>query len=101
MHSDYQRPGFTYALKRCEVVGAFFNSSILLALAVSIFLQSIERFIEVPEVEDPMLVLIVGCVGLALNVFCVLICHGRSIASAARAYFSRLAAGRACQVGAH
>ena len=43
---------------------------------MSIFLQSIERFIEVPEVESPVLVLIVGCVGLALNVFCVLICHG-------------------------
>lgn len=45
---------------------------------MSIFLQSIERFIDVPEVEDPMLVLIVGCVGLGLNVFCVLICHGES-----------------------
>ena len=43
---------------------------------MSIFLQSIERFIEVPEVESPMLVLVVGCVGLALNVFCVLVCHG-------------------------
>lgn len=71
-----QRPGFTFALKRCEIVGAFFNASILLALALSIFLQSIERFINVPEVDDPFLIFIVGCVGLALNTLCIMMCHG-------------------------
>ncbi|KAI9638045.1 cation efflux protein [Dioszegia hungarica] len=73
--SSRERPGFTFALKRCEIVGAFFNASILLALALSIFLQSIERFINVPEVDDPFLIFIVGCVGLALNTLCIMMCH--------------------------
>jgi zinc transporter 1 len=74
--ANLQRSGFTFALKRCELVGAFFNASILLALALSIFLQSIERFINVPEVDNPFLVFIVGCVGLVLNSLCIMLCHG-------------------------
>ena len=73
---DEFRPGFTFALKRCEILGAFFNASILLALAISIFLQSIERFIQVPEIENPLWVVVVAAVGLVLNIVCILVCHG-------------------------
>lgn len=56
--------------------GAFFNGVFLLALALSIFLQSLERIIQIEPVQDPEDVVIVGCVGLALNILSVLFVHG-------------------------
>nr|BAH80466.1 putative CDF zinc transporter [Lentinula edodes] len=67
--------GFTYAFHRAELVGSFFNGVFLLALALSIFLQSLERFITIEQVKDPKDILIVGCVGLALNILSVLLVH--------------------------
>ncbi|KAJ4468882.1 putative CDF zinc transporter [Lentinula aciculospora] len=67
--------GFTYAFHRAELVGAFFNGIFLFALALSIFLQSLERFIRIEPVQDPEDILIVGCVGLALNILSVLFVH--------------------------
>ncbi|KAF5352154.1 hypothetical protein D9758_009260 [Tetrapyrgos nigripes] len=58
---------FTYAFNRAELVGAFFNGVFLLALGLSIALQSLERFVNLQEIDNPMLVLIIGCVGLLLN----------------------------------
>ncbi|PPQ67861.1 hypothetical protein CVT25_010300 [Psilocybe cyanescens] len=66
---------FTYAFHRAELVGAFFNGVFLLALALSICLQSIERFVHVEVVESPKLVLIIGCIGLALNIFSAIVVH--------------------------
>ncbi|KAJ3510496.1 hypothetical protein NLJ89_g4634 [Agrocybe chaxingu] len=66
---------FTYAFHRAELVGAFFNGVFLLALALSIFLQSIERFVHVEEVSTPKLVLIIGCIGLGLNVVSAIVIH--------------------------
>lgn len=57
-------------------LGAFFNGVFLLALALSVFLQSIERFIHLEEVHEPILVLIVGAVGLTLNIISALVVHG-------------------------
>lgn len=52
----------------------------LIALCVSILLEAITRLIEVPEVSNPQLILIVGCLGLASNLtgFFVLGGHGHS-----------------------
>ncbi|KAF8817385.1 cation efflux protein [Phlegmacium glaucopus] len=66
---------FTYAFHRAELVGAFFNGVFLLALALSICLQSIERFVHVETVDSPMLVLIVACVGLSLNIISAFVIH--------------------------
>lgn len=57
--------------------GAFFNGVFLLALALSILLQSIERFVHVETVESPKLVLIIGSVGLLLNITSALVVHGQ------------------------
>jgi len=73
--NGYRPSGFTYAMHRAELVGAFFNGVFLLALALSIFLQSVERFINLEFVKDPFAVLIVGCVGLALNMLSATIVH--------------------------
>jgi len=67
--------GFTYAFHRAELVGAFFNGVFLLALALSICLQSIERFINIQAVDSPLLVLIMACTGLALNILSVFVVH--------------------------
>lgn len=66
---------YTFAFYRAELVGAFFNGVFLLALALSIFLQSLERFVHIEAVEQPFLVLIVGCLGLALNVISAAVIH--------------------------
>ena len=67
----------------------------LLALGVSIFLQSIERFVSLQRewylalstlqsantavgVDHPKLVLIIGCVGLALNIISASFLHGQT-----------------------
>ncbi|KAJ3560547.1 hypothetical protein NP233_g10767 [Leucocoprinus birnbaumii] len=66
---------FTFAFHRAELVGAFFNGVFLLALALSIFLQSVERFVHVEVIDEPFLVLVIGCVGLALNIVSAFVVH--------------------------
>ena len=57
--------------------GAFFNGVFLLALALSIFLQSIERFLNIQAVDSPLLVLIMACTGLGLNILSAFVVHGK------------------------
>lgn len=66
---------FTYAFHRAELVGAFFNGVFLLALGLSIFLQSLERFFHPEVVTSPTLVLIIGGVGLVLNILSATFVH--------------------------
>ncbi|KAH2463990.1 hypothetical protein KXW63_007281 [Aspergillus fumigatus] len=61
--------------RRAQLLGAFFNGVFLLSLGISIFLQSIDRFVSLERIENPKLVLIVGCVGLALNLISGLFLH--------------------------
>ncbi|KAK1594205.1 cation diffusion facilitator family transporter [Colletotrichum navitas] len=58
----------TFGWKRAQILGAFFNGVFLLALGVSILLQAVERFVNLTHVDDPVLLLIMGCIGLGLNV---------------------------------
>ncbi|KAI1373942.1 cation efflux protein [Hypoxylon crocopeplum] len=66
---------FSFGWARAQLLGAFFNGVFLLALGISIFLQSIERFISIQPIESPMLVLIMGCVGLTLNIISATLLH--------------------------
>ena len=65
---------------RAEILGAFFNAVFLIALCVSIILEALTRFVEPPEINNPKLILIVGCAGLFSNLvgFVVLGGHGHS-----------------------
>ncbi|CRG91593.1 hypothetical protein PISL3812_08643 [Talaromyces islandicus] len=65
----------SFGWQRAQLLGAFFNGVFLLALGVSIFLQSIERFISLQRVENPKLILIIGCIGLALNIISAIFLH--------------------------
>ncbi|KAL3475282.1 cation efflux family-domain-containing protein [Aspergillus californicus] len=65
----------SFGWQRAQVLGAFFNGSLLFALGLSIFLQSIERFITLHHVENPKLMLIIGSIGLGLNIICAVFLH--------------------------
>ncbi|CAG8974935.1 hypothetical protein HYALB_00007612 [Hymenoscyphus albidus] len=71
---------YSYGWLRAEILGAFFNAVFLIALCMSIMLESIVRFIDPPVISNPKLILIVGCCGLASNLvgFLVLGGHGHS-----------------------
>lgn len=69
-------PGhLSFGWQRAQLLGAFFNGVFLVALGLSIFLQSIERFVTIQKMEKPTLVLIMGCVGLTLNLVSALFLH--------------------------
>ncbi|KAK2601665.1 Zinc resistance conferring protein [Conoideocrella luteorostrata] len=71
---------FTFGWVRAEILGAFFNAVFLIALCVSIILEALTRFVEPPEINQPILILAVGCAGLVSNLagFVVLGGHGHS-----------------------
>ncbi|KAB8304179.1 hypothetical protein EYC80_003598 [Monilinia laxa] len=71
---------YSFGFLRAEILGAFFNAVFLIALCVSIVLEAIGRFINPPEITEPILILIVGSLGLASNLagFFVLGGHGHS-----------------------
>lgn len=58
----------TFGWARAEVLGALVNAVFLVALCFSITVESIERFIDVEVIHDPDKVLIVGFIGLLVNV---------------------------------
>ncbi|KAL9618756.1 MAG: hypothetical protein Q9160_006550 [Pyrenula sp. 1 TL-2023] len=71
----------TFGWQRAQLLGAFFNGVFLAALGLSIFLQSLERFISLVEVAQPKLVLIIGAIGLGLNILSALFLHGMSLST--------------------
>lgn len=50
----------------------------LMALGVSILLQSIERFVEPSGISDPVLVMAVGAAGVGSNIIMLLVLGGKS-----------------------
>ncbi|CAI7650010.1 unnamed protein product [Penicillium bialowiezense] len=65
----------SFGWQRAQLLGAFFNGVLLLGLGISIFLQSIERFIALQHVNNPKLMFIIGCVGLGLNLISAVFLH--------------------------
>ena len=61
-------PRYSYGWQRAEILGALINGVFLLALCFSIFMEAIERLVNVTEVSNPKLVVIVGSLGLASNI---------------------------------
>ncbi|KAL7675091.1 hypothetical protein ACOME3_001361 [Neoechinorhynchus agilis] len=58
----------TFGWIRTEIVGALVNAVILLTLCFTIFTDALRRFIEPEEITDADKVLIVGGIGLVINV---------------------------------
>merc|ERR1719262_706652 len=51
---DRPREGFSFGWQRAEILGAAFNGVFLLALGVSVILQSVDRFINPSELTNPI-----------------------------------------------
>ncbi len=69
---------YTYGWQRAETLGALVNGVFLVALCVTIFLDAIQRFFEPQEVSQPMVMLIVGCLGLGSNLLGLVLFHDHS-----------------------
>lgn len=65
--------GATYGYARAEVVGALSNAVFLTALCFTIFVEAVLRLARPERIDDPELVLIVGTLGLAVNIVGLLI----------------------------
>jgi zinc transporter 1 len=67
---------YTYGLQRAEVLGALINAVSLLTLCFTIIIEAIQRLFEPVHIQHPVLVIIVGSVGLAFNLIGMGMFHG-------------------------
>lgn len=65
--------GATYGYARAEVLGALGNAVFLAALCFTIAVEAVLRLARPERIDDPELVLIVGALGLAVNVLGLLV----------------------------
>ena len=65
----------TFGWQRAEVLGALVNAVFLIALCFSILVESLKRIVEPELINNPVLVLVVGAVGLLINVIGLLLFH--------------------------
>lgn len=57
----------TFGWVRAEILGGLINSVFLVSLCLGMLIEAIERLFETKEIEDPKLLLIVGLIGLGIN----------------------------------
>lgn len=69
-----KRNGFGWV--RAEVLGALVNGVFLLAMCFTISLESIGRLIHPRRITHPLQVLVVGCIGLLINMVGIGMFHG-------------------------
>lgn len=60
-------PTMTFGYARAEALGGLVNATFLLAVCLMIFFDAIGRFVTPVEIKEPLLLLIVGGIGLAIN----------------------------------
>lgn len=65
----------TFGWARAEVLGGLANAIFLLAICLTIFFDVIMRFIEVEIIQQPLLFLIVGALGLLVNLIGIFLFH--------------------------
>lgn len=69
---------YSYGWERAEIIGALINSIFLLSACLYIVLESVQRFIQIPEVQNPIFILITGSAGLVINVIGLFMFLGHS-----------------------
>lgn len=62
---------------RAEVLGALINGVFLLALCFSILIESLTRLVEPEEIKQPISVLVVGILGLFINLIGMFMFHSK------------------------
>uniref|UniRef100_A0A0N5ASK8 Cation efflux protein n=1 Tax=Syphacia muris TaxID=451379 RepID=A0A0N5ASK8_9BILA len=68
----------TFGWVRAEVLGALVNGVFLLALCFSIFIESLTRLIEPERIKNPEYVLVVGVIGLIINLIGMFMFHSHA-----------------------
>lgn len=83
----------TFGWARAEVLGALVNAVFLVALCFSITIEACKRFIEEEPIHEPKLLVVVGAIGLLVNVIGLLLLyeHGGSHSHGLSASQSNLA----------
>lgn len=66
-------PRMTFGYIRAETIGGLCNSVFMYAVSLTIFLNAIELFVDPHEIEHSLIFLIVGIIGLIVNLIGVLI----------------------------
>ena len=77
----------TFGWARMEVLGGLVNATFLLAVCLMLFFDAIERFIDPPKIEQPLLFLIVGGIGLLANIIGMVMFHDHSHSDNIRGIF--------------
>ncbi|KAL1110083.1 hypothetical protein AAG570_008161 [Ranatra chinensis] len=65
----------TFGWARAEVLGALVNAVFLVALCFSITVEACKRFIKVEVIYEPKLIVIVGSIGLFVNIIGLVLFH--------------------------
>ncbi|PWY64076.1 cation diffusion facilitator family metal ion transporter [Aspergillus heteromorphus CBS 117.55] len=73
--ADNSPKALSFGWQRAQLLGAFFNGVLLFTLGISVFLQSVERFVAIQRVENPKLMFIMGAIGLGLNLISATFLH--------------------------
>lgn len=71
----------TFGWVRAEVLGALINGVFLLALCFSIAIESLTRLVEPEKIKEPRHVLVVGSIGLLINLIGMFMFHSTSLSS--------------------
>jgi zinc transporter 1 len=69
---------YSYGWQRAEIIGALINGVFLLSVCLFIFLEAIQRFIDIEEVKDPFWIVVVGGAGLFINLIGLVIFRGHA-----------------------
>lgn len=80
-------PKMSFGWARAEVLGGLANSIFLLAVCLMLFFDCIERFIEPHQILEPILFLVVGFLGLAINIVGMFVFHDHSHSDNLRGVF--------------
>ncbi len=68
----------SYGYKRAEILGGLFNSFFLISVVFFMIIEAIQRLIDPRDIEKPINVLIVGSIGLFINLLGLTIFHEHS-----------------------
>ncbi|ELP92208.1 zinc homeostasis factor, putative [Entamoeba invadens IP1] len=68
-------PNYSYGYFRAEILGALTNGIFLLSVGLFIFLEAVERFIQIQVITSPVVMLVVAILGLLVNVGAMFLFH--------------------------
>jgi len=67
---------FSYGWIRAEVVGGLVNGVFLVTVVFFIILEALQRFLDIPEITQPVLIFVTGGGGLLVNIIALIVLKG-------------------------